>query len=182
MRVMATGLPASNVNSAAAGAQIFPSTANLLLAASLQVPGSGRMSGKRVVVRASGYATTIAATTTAQITLYAIKNGALAAGAAPLTPGSYTVLLAGTARVINTTSAPWSYEARLSWDNVGKKVQGVAECMVNNLYDAPAALTNVLAIDDAGNEPPFTLVVGITFAVNLSASNVGSLSEFSLGF
>lgn len=178
MRVINRAPLAANVAVNTGNAQIFPQSLNAAAAANLAVFGTGRFSGRQFFVRASGYATTDAATTTAVVTLYGAVG---AVPAAPLVAGSWTIIKASTARVINATSAPWFLQATLTWDLVSKKLQGVTKHMINQLYDADAANTNALTAVDDTAEPALNFAIGITFAVNLSAGNVGSMTEFSLG-
>lgn len=163
--------PAANLVGNTTSAQIFPLLVNGLASATLAclipVPGSFRLEQRQFIVRASGFVTG-GTTTNVTTTLYAGTS---------LTPGSNTVLQASTARAVNSTSAPWRIEAKLIFDSVSGKLHGTVEHEINNLFDAPAALTNVVTALVGSAEPVFNLCVGITF----SASNANNLAGLGNG-
>lgn len=164
---------AGAVNAAVTTSQIFPDAQVAANPTVIAIPGSGVLEGKKFLARASGKATTVGATTTGLATIY----GALAVPANPFTPGNWTALCSGTARVINTTTCPWYIEAALVFDLTSGKLQGKFQAMTNNLVDADAALGNVLG-NIVAAEPLLYLAVGFTFGVNAAAGNVATLMDF----
>jgi hypothetical protein len=64
---------------------------------------------------------------------------------APTLAAPGTLIAVSTARAVGTTTAPWWVEAELLFDSVSGKLQGVQSAIVNNLYDAKAALAAVVA-------------------------------------
>lgn len=166
---------AAQVNAAVTTSQIFPLSSTPTLACTMAVPGSGVLEMKKFIIRATGKATSAGATTTGLATIY----GAVALPSAPFTPGNWTVLCSGTARVINTTTCPWFIEAHVAFDLTSGKLQGSFQAMTNALFDTFATLSNPLASIVAA-EPLFYLGVGFTFGVNASASNIAVLNEFAI--
>jgi hypothetical protein len=162
----ATSLP-SQVKAASAAVQVFNRADSVLLPVVLTAPGGGVLEQKKFLVRGSGYCTTAGAFT-ALVGLYAgIVAPTLAA------PG--TLIAVSTARAVGTTTAPWWIEAELIFDSVSGKLQGVQSALVNNLYDAKAALAAVVAgINGAvgSAEPAIYFALGITFN-NANAGNIG---------
>lgn len=168
---------AANISAAVNTSQIFPLNSNLLAPCAISVPASGTLEQYEFEIAASGRLTTNGAYT-ALITLFA----ALAVPAAnPLTPASWTIIGATTARAVGTTSCPWFYRAHLVADAISKKLQGTFGGMVNNLVDAPAAVTNVLANVNlaAAVDPAIVFAIGITFGT-ADALNIGQLTYFGL--
>lgn len=111
------------------------------------------------------------------VTFFGI-TGALPALANQLTPGSYTILGASTARAsggqLNTN---FTSQLDLFFDSTSGKLAGRFSHTVNNAFDAPAALTNQLTAILANAEPSFNIVVGVTFSVT-DALNLSTLTEF----
>lgn len=163
------------VNAAITTSQIFPDQMNSAVPAIIPIPGTGRLEQKRFRVLASGYATTIAATTNFLVTLY---NGI------SLVPANNAVVGALAATVINTTTAPWWIEAVLIFDSVSGKLNGTFSGMVNNAILAAAVISPMTGLNGSsgpsGTEPVTNLCVGVTFGVNASASNVARLGSFEL--
>lgn len=164
---------------AATTAQIFPALQNALAPAILLISGGGAYEQKKLVVRASGKVVTGAVCNiTAQ--LLAIVGPVPAAN--PLTPASYTVIAASTARAVNTTSCPWAIEATLYFDSTSGKLHGFVDAVVNNNIDNHIALSNVLTglSGAAGSaEPVITIVASLTFSAT-NAANVGNCAEMVL--
>jgi len=182
--------PANPVQAAVATAQVLSLASNNALACTVSIPGKLALEAKKFTVRAEGSALTAGATTTVQASLL----GATVLPATPLVIGSWTLLGAGTARVINTTWAPWYIEANLILDSHGGALQGTFSQMVNNLFDNFAAITNQLTgingtlnnvTQGANTVPPADpvafLAVALTFSV-ANAGNAGYLSNFEVGF
>lgn len=164
--------PAANLIGNTTSAQIFQTLVNGAasgIAVQLPVPGTGRLDGLEFIARAAGYVTT-GTTTNVTVTIYAGTS---------ITPGSNTILLASTARAVNTASAPWRIEAKMQMSNFGLATvnpgicQGTVEVEINNLFDAPAPFTNVISTISTQTEPVFNIVVGVTF----SASNAGNIAS-----
>lgn len=172
------------VNANVSTAQIFPSAQTPTLAYTLNAQGSGKLEQKRFYVRASGYVTG-GTTTNVTVTLYAVAGPNIPAN--PLTAGSWTVLGASTARAVNSSTAPWFYEAALVFDSVSGKLHGTFTDVINNNLDAAAALSNVVTgingstSASLGVEPPIIFVVGITFSA-ANAGNIGNLGDFTLDY
>jgi hypothetical protein len=167
---------------------MFTLASNPLLAVSLGVPGKLALEGKQFRVRAEGNMQTAGAFT-AKASLVA----ALALPATPLTIGNWTLFGAGTARTVSTAWSPWWIQADLIFDSSSGAVQGVFSQMVNNLFDAPAALSNQLTGVNGTNvivtqastpvaptDPVFFLGVALTFGT--AGANVGNLMNFEIGF
>jgi hypothetical protein len=172
-RAAATSLP-SKVSANSAAAQVFP---NLLVPANpvfLTAPSGGTLDQKAFRVRASGYATT-AGNFTVLITLWAgIVLPTIAA------PG--TIIGVSTARAQNTISAPWMIEANLIMDSVSGRMHGTQKAVVNNLFDAEAAIAAAITgitPGQGGAEPAVYFAVGITFGTG-NVGNIGNLGDFVL--
>lgn len=190
MNTILKSRPAAKVLAAITTAQIFPDLAVPSTAVALFIPGTNRLEQKKFTVRASGNALTAGATTTVLVSLYIAKL----LPAASLVPANWTVMCAGSARVVNTISAPWWIEAELAFDSAGGKLGGTFNQMVNNLFDAPAAITGVLTgLNGTGlpvvqpgpvtiqpADPVFVVGVGITYGVNASVGNIANLQNFVL--
>lgn len=168
--------PAGPVNAAVTTAQIFPDLSSPALAAILNCPGSNRLEQKPFKVTASGVATTAGATTTGTASLYA----ALVAPGTPLVAADWTLLGAGTAEVINTTSASWLIEADLLFDSLSGILAGTFNSNSNNTPIAAAKITNSVTGINGQTEPVLVFAVGYTFGVNASASNIARLADFCL--
>lgn len=166
---------AGPISAAVTTAQIFPDQIVTTNPVVIPVPGSGRLEQKRFKIRGSGIATTVGATTTFGITLYAGQS---------LTPGSNTALGSLAGVVINTATATWFFEGVLIFDSVSGKLCGTVQGLINNTFSAAAAITPITGLNGAagpaGTEPVVNLCVGGTFGVNASAQNVARMSEFLL--
>lgn len=170
VRTITAAKPSALLVGNSTSAQIFTDAVNAAIAAILNVPGSKRLEQKRFNVRASGYLTSAGSATTALPTLYFGTS---------LTPGSNTILGAGTATTVNTTSCPWWMEATLLFDSISGKLQGSFSSMVNNVIVANAAIANVPTGINGASEPVISLVCGMTFSA-ASAANFAGMSEFVL--
>lgn len=165
-------------------AKIFPynSTNNVGIvgqAFALPIDGSGRLDGISFSVRASGRIFTNQAMNMT-VTAFGIAGAALPSLATQLTPGSYTILGASTARASGGQGTfPFSHQMDLHFDSVGGKVQGTFSVKLNNSFDAPAALTNQLSGITNLTEPSFWVVIGITFSVT-DALNLATMLEFGM--
>jgi hypothetical protein len=182
--------PANNVVANTGNAQIFGLTSNPLVPVTIGAPGKLVLEAKRFTIRAEGYLTTNGAYT-AKASLVA----GLSIPAVPFTIGNWTLLGAGTARAVGTTTCPWWFEANLIYDSVSGKLHGTFQQLVNNLYDASAAIANVVTGINGTNLPvtqPGPVVVqpadpivyfgiGLTFGT-ADALNVGNLTNFELAF
>lgn len=153
-----------------------PSLAGLAYA--LPILGSKRKDGLSFSVRASGE---IFANQALNMTVTAFGIvGALPSVANQLTPGSYTILGASTARASGGQGwSPFSYQLDLQYGPNAGKIQGAFSDKINNLFDAPAALTNQLTGIVVGAEPLAFVVIGITFSVT-DALNLANLNEFGV--
>jgi hypothetical protein len=167
--------PAGQVNASVITAQMFPDQFLTTQPALLPVAGSGRLEQIRFRVRASGSATTIAATTSFLVSLYVGQS---------LTVASNALLKALTATVINNTTASWYLEALLLFDSISGNLTGQVGGMINNAIIASTAITPVAGLNGSsgplGTEPVCNLCVGATFGVNASPSNVGRMAMFVL--
>lgn len=182
--------PANPVQAAVATAQVFSLASNSVLACTVPLPGKLALENKKFNVRAEGNALTAGATTTVQASLLA----ATVLPATPLTIGNWTLIGAGTAQVVNTTWAPWYIEANLIVDSRSGNMQGTFSQMINNLYNAFAAITNQVTgingtlgtvTQGATPVPPADPIaffaVALTFSV-AAAGNAGYLANFEVGF
>jgi hypothetical protein len=137
----------------------------------LTAPSGGVLDQKKFVVRASGYATT-AGNFTVLIGLYAgIVVPTIAA------PG--TLIAVSTARAQNTISAPWMIEAELIMDSVSGRMHGTQKAVVNNLFDAEAAIAAAITgitPGQGGAEPALYFAAAITFGTG-NVGNIGVLGD-----
>lgn len=184
--------PSAAVIANTGNAQVFAQLANPALPTSLAVPGKLAIEGKRFLVRAEGNAY-VAGAYTCLVSLYA----ALVVPAVPFTGANWTLLGAGTARAIATTTyAPWWFQADLQFDSQSGILHGTFADEVNNLFDGAAVLANKLPGINGTNvpmnqgaagvtivqptDPAFYLAVGLTFGT--AGLNIGNLTNFELGF
>jgi hypothetical protein len=172
-------LAAGPISAAVATAQIFPvlnasPISQPLVPCILNCSGSLRLEQKRFKVRASGDLTTAGA-----FTAFPSLFGALVQPANPFTPASWSLLAAGTAAAVGTTSCGWLIEAELLFDSLSGKLQGEFETNVNNIFVAKAAISNPLTAVIGANEPVMVFAVGLTFSTG-SAANSGRLADFCL--
>lgn len=182
--------PAAPVSASVATAQVFPLASNTLLPLTVAAPGKLVMEAKRFAVRAEGNAVTAVAAYTVKASLL----GALTIPGTPFTAANWTLLGSGTARAVAAAgSVPWWIEAKLIFDSVGGAMQGTFNQMVNNLYDAEAALANPLAgingtnltVTQGGSpvlpaDPVAYFAVALTFGT--AGANTGNVSNFEIGF
>lgn len=177
--------PANPVNANVTSAQVFNLISNNAVPATVAAPGKLVLEQKRFTVRAEGNVIT-GTTTNVTATLAA----GLVIPGTPLTLGNWTTLGASTARAVNTASAPWWIEANLIFDSTSGKLQGVFSDMINNLYDAFAALSNVVTGINGTNatvgstapaDPVLYFAIALTFSA-ANAGNIGNLGNFELGF
>ncbi|HTH42912.1 MAG TPA: hypothetical protein VL498_07090 [Terracidiphilus sp.] len=184
--------PSAPVIANTGNSQIFAQLANAALPTALAAPGKLAIERKQFRVRAEGNAY-VAGAYTLKASLYA----ALVVPAVPFTAANWTLLGSGTARAIAaTTYAPWWIEAILQFDSQSGILHGVFNQLVNNLYDASAALANKLAGINGSNvvqnqgaagvtpvqptDPAFYFAVGLTFGT--ADLNIGNLENFEIGF
>lgn len=177
--------PANNVVANTGNAQLFALTSNPLVPVTVAAPGKLILEAKRFTVRAEGYLTTNGAYT-AKASLVA----GLTIPGTPFTIGNWTLLGAGTARAVGTTTCPWWIEANLICDSISGKLHGVFNQLVNNLYDATAAVANVVTGINGTNlpvgsvqpaDPIVYFGVALTFGT-ADALNVGNLTNFEIAF
>lgn len=179
--------PANPVNANTGNAQVFSLLSNALVPCTVPVPGKLALEGKQFTVRAEGYALTAGA-----YTLKATLLAGLVIPATPFTATNWTVLGAGTARAIATTYAPWWIEAKCQFDSVSGIMHGAFSQLVNNLYDAYAALAATVTGINGSNttlasgntaaptDPALYFAVALTFGT--AGLNVGNLLNFEIGF
>lgn len=155
--------------------QLFLNSNNAALPAILPVGASGLVEQNEFEIAGGGYVTTVGAYTVT-IGLYA----KVVVPAAPTVAANWTLIGASTARAVGTTSCPWKYRAYLIADAVSGKLQGEFECSINNLFDARAAVTNVVAAVNLASivEPGLNFAFGVTF--NTAALNIAKLNYFNL--
>lgn len=172
-RAPATGLP-SNVNANSVAVQIFPNALTPAVPLILTAPSGGVLDRKKFIVRGSGFCTTAGA--------YTVIVGLYAGIVVPTIAAPGTLIAVSTARAVGTTSCPWWVEAEVMFDSTSLKLQGVQSAMVNNLYDAKAAVAAVIAAvaGAQGNaEPSLYFTLGITFNTG-SVANIGNVADFVL--
>lgn len=184
--------PANPLTAGVTTALIFSLASNSLLPATVSAPGKLAIEAKRFRVRAEGNAGVSVNTVTVKPTLYA----GLVVPASPLVAASWTIIAAGAAVAIATTTltAPWWIEADMIFDSVGGFLQGIWNQLVNNGYTASAALGNQVSGINGSNQnvtqsavvippadPVVQFAVGLTFSA-VNVLNVGNLSNFELGF
>jgi len=166
--VISAGIP-SKVSANVATAQVFPNPNNALVAAVLNVPGSGRLEQRAFSIRAAGYITTAGAY---NATLSLMSGSSL-------TPGSNTAIATTAATAVGTTTVPYRLDADLVFDSVSGKLFGNFKSQIGATFAAIAALTAGLTGLNGLTEPVFQLVFAITFST-ANAGNVASLGNFSL--
>jgi hypothetical protein len=181
--------PANPQNASVVTAQVFNLISNPILPAALGIPGKLTLEGKRFTVRAEGNAHTVGA-----YTCQASLLGALVMPATPLVAASWTLLGSGTARTIAANAwAPWWIQANCIFDSQGGIMAGTFQQMVNNLYDADAALANTITGINGSNQPvtqggtvvqptdpAFWMAVAITFGT--AGTSSAGLYNFEIGF
>jgi hypothetical protein len=181
--------PANPVIAAVNTAQVFSFLANSLIPVNIGAPGKLALEGRQFRVRAEGNAFTNGA--------YTVKASLLAGlvvPAVPFTVGNWTLLGAGTARAVANTWAPWWIQADLIFDSTGGAMQGTFQQMVNNLFDASAAIANQVTGINGTNlnvtqgatvvppaDPAVVFGVALTFGT-ADGANVGNLKNFEIGF
>jgi hypothetical protein len=182
--------PANPVSASVATAQVFTLASNALLPVTVAAPGKLTLEAKRFTVRAEGNAVV----STAAYTVKASLLGALVIPATPLTAANWTLLGSGTARAIAAAgSVPWWIDANCIFDSVGGAMQGTFNQMVNNLFDAAAALANQvtgingthLPVVQGSNtvlpaDPVAYFAVAITFGT--AGTNSANLANFEIAF
>lgn len=158
------------VNANVSTAQVFPAPSNTAVAAILQGLGTSRLDGRQFIVRASGSVISNG-NYNVTVTLYSGTS---------LTAASNTILKESTARNVNAATAGWFLEGRFSVDSKSGILAGTVALCINNLYDAHAVVTNTISSINVVTEPPFNMVVGMTFS-SADAANFGYMNEFVLG-
>jgi hypothetical protein len=127
----------------------------------IQVPADGKFKNKAMLIRAWGRVEG-GTTTNFTIGLYWGKSATVA---------NNTLLEASTARAVNSAKAPWMIEALVVWDDDAQKLQGFGRSMVNNLFDAEAALNNAISsVDPDGGATTY----GLTLCGTFSSGNAGN--------
>lgn len=180
--------PANSVVANTGNAQVFTLASNAAAPAVVAAPGKLILEGKRFTVRAEGNLQTVGAYT-AKASLLA----ALTIPGTPLTAANWTLLGSGTARAVGTAWAPWWINADLIFDSMSGALQGTFNQMVNNLFDASAAIANQVTGINGTNQnvtqgatvvPPADPVLYFAVALTFGTAglNVGNLMNFELGF
>lgn len=180
-------LPANQVNANVATAQIFSLQQNSLLACTIAIPGKLVLEQKKFRVRASGNLFTGASLTALPTIYYAASLPS-----SPLVAANWTnPLCTGTAQTVANTWSPWQIEAdNLIYESGGGTMQGTFSQLLNNIWTAPAALTNrptgingtnAVVGSTAIQDPVLYLAVAMTFGT-ANAANLANLNEFVLEF
>lgn len=150
--------------------------------------------GRQIYIRAGGRLFVHGASPTVVTSLYGVQGGVPAS--APTTATSYTSLASQSAQALTTAATyPWSIEAILQGDSKSGILQGAFRVACDNVVTAWAALSSTLTgvlfnsslqgpgsgdtAQNAASAPPFTLVLGVTFAVSDSL-NTANLNQFEL--
>ena len=179
---------AAPISADVATAQLFPDKANPAVPVYINVPGTGRLEGKKFVVRASGSVTAgVAGNVTATLLM-----GKTLPSAAPFTVGNWTILGASAATALTLGTGNWQIEAELQFESVGGTLEGTFTSLIKNTLGAAAAITNTLtglngtsqAVIQGGSsvgaaEPVFVIAVALTFAT-ANAGNTATLDDFTL--
>lgn len=157
--------------------QIFTQSLNGVVSATVpfqvNVPGSLIFNKKYFGIQANGSVTTAGAYT-ALPTLFAGAAGA----ACSVTPGSNTIIKAGTARSVSTTTAPWMFRAEFYYDSTSGLLHGQSEIATNLLYDVWATNTNAISgLTSSTAEPLVQFCIGITFGTG-NIANTATLGAF----
>ena len=140
----------------------------------LSIPPGGPCEQRPFEVAASGYLTT-AQTSTALLKLYlgssltAASNTALGATLANTVTGAITV--------------PWFLSARLIYDSVSGKLDGIFQAIMNGVLVVPVKITSspiapTVAINNANN-PVLNFVLSVTFGT-ATAANTINVQEFAV--
>jgi len=130
---------------------------------------------KKLKLRFTG---TLVTGTNATLTLKLYQIPASVIAAAALSNQTFTnwnLLATSTARAVNTTTADWVLEAELQLSPIGT-LSGKFEDIINDLFDAPAAITAATLLTGDG-DLNFVLVSTLSAA---NAGNVNTPKEFSL--
>lgn len=96
-----------------------------------------------------------------------------------ITAGSDTILLASTARAVDSANHLWFATATLVVDAVSDKIQGKAEIMIANLLNADAVISNVPTSVTVDANSTLGFVIAGTFSSG-NASNAAYLDGFEI--
>jgi hypothetical protein len=130
---------------------------------------------KKLKIRATG-STVTGTTLNFSLKLYQVPASVIAAAA--LTNQTFTgwnLLATTTARAVNTTTADWELEAEVQLSPIGT-LSGKFEDIINNLFDAPAAITAATLL---ASDADLNFVLVATFSAS-NAANIATPKEFSL--
>jgi hypothetical protein len=160
----------------------------------LNAPGSNKLNGQSFTVRAAGFITVAAGTSTTaatpiQVALWGSNTASFAAASGnalfTLTSLAFFTYAAATA-----TSVPWEIEVQVSGDNSSKVLVGAGQGYTGtgpnsagtSLAQARAAIANAPSTMNFATEPPMQFAVGvITAAANLiPVGSTVTLTEFNL--
>lgn len=147
-------------------------------AGQLLVPGSSRLNGQEFVVKASGnfLVGTGGGSSTVQFKLSA-NTGTVASP-------SYTVIAQSTAfatEALDNTYYPWNMSVVLEGDTLSGIVQGTQGWLMDGTVNVSpvTGLTANLSGVSFGPEPPFGLVISVTFGTSESG-NAANMYRFSI--
>jgi hypothetical protein len=145
----------------------------------LAVPGSSRLNAQQFSVVAAG---TVVSGSGAPSETFTVR---LYANTGTITSPSYTALTANTAVNLNPTvdgvANNWWLKVDLLGDSASGIVGGTQQFVYSGVVEqATAALTNNLSAINFATEPPFGLVVGVTFN-SANSGNIAKLYQFQLG-
>lgn len=185
---LVNGLTPSSVGGTGTAVKYFPNlpgsaigTANTTPSATSSVgqlpfPGSSRLNGQKAHINVVGYVDTdnTIVCPTVEIALYANIS-------TTSTP-SYTKIATTTATTAgNFNNEPYSLDVDIYGDSNSGIVYGWQRCMYNGAIanTAAKALTANLSGINMAAEPPFGLVVGVTFGTT-GAKNIAYLTQFSI--
>jgi hypothetical protein len=165
-------------NTAITTSQIFPLPTFMvtpagqgnLVAATLLVPGSGKLNGKY-------WEANICATCVAGASMNVTP---ILYSGSSLTPGSNTIIATGTAIA---TGGALTFDVMFQFQGQGSTtsgfLQGFQAQEANNTFVAPTAtgVTKLTGLNYTTNDPVLTLCFGLTFSV-ANAANTATLTQF----
>lgn len=166
-------------NTAITTNQIFPLPAFMqtsagagnLVAATLLVPGSGRLNGRYFDINVT---CTVVAGASMNVTPILYSGSSL-------TPGSNTIIATGTAVA---TGAALNFDLSFGFSGSGSTLSGFLQGYQfqegNNVLVGPTAtgVTKLTGLNYTTNDPVLTLCFGVTFSV-ANAANTATLTQFN---
>jgi hypothetical protein len=144
----------------------------------LAIPGSNRANGQKLKVVATGDASLDETSGSPTLTI-ALYSATYAAGA--WTIGSALATSGTISPALTNTPLPWSFVVDLFGTTASGIVNGSFRSIVDNTLNSSSVvgLTNNLSGINFASEPPFGVVMGVTFSVS-EAKNTANMYQFEI--